>query len=126
MTKIFYCTFNRSMELFYDGCFIEYDDGKVVGYIHDGILTGNVTSEIVETNKDTYTDFPLQEGYIVDRHQLEYDYNKGKIIITLYEKPYDCEIEEEILKRTWKRADKLPEDVQIALEKFLEAGEADT
>lgn len=126
MTRIFYCTFNRSMELFYDGCFIEYDDGKIVGYTHDGILTGTVTSEIVETNENIYIQFPIEDGYIENKHQLVYDYDKDKITVTLYENPYESEREEAILKSMWERAKRLPEDVQIALEKFLEAGEADT
>lgn len=126
MARLFYCTFNRSRKVFYNGYFIEYDEGKVVGYTHDGILTGTVTSEIVETNENTYTQFPTKEGYIEDRHKLVYDYDKDNITITLYEIPYDYEGKEAILESMRERANKLPVDVQIALERFLEAGETDT
>lgn len=126
MSRLFYCTFNRNMRLFYDGCFIEYDNGKIVGYTHDGILTGTVTSEIIETNEECYINFPVEEGYIADGHQLVYDYDNEQIIIKFYESSYDYEIEEKILERTLEKADKLPEEVQSALKKFLEEGETDT
>ena len=126
MARIFYSTFNRSREIFYDGCFIEYDDGKVVGYTHDGILTGTTSTKVVETDKDAYISFPVEEGFIEDRHQLIYDYDKDNIVIKLYEHAYSYEAEELVLERTWERANKLPVSVQIALEKFLESGETDT
>lgn len=120
MARLFYCTFNRSNELFYDGYFIEYDEGKIVGYTHDGILTGTLTSEILETNENTYIQFPIEDGYIEDRHQLVYDYDKDNITVTLYENPYESEREEAILESMLERAKRLPVDVQIALEEFLE------
>ena len=126
MARLFYCTFNRSREIFYDGLFLVYDDGKIVGYTHDGILTGAITSKICETNQQCYIDYPINEEFISDGIQLNYQHEKGNIIIKLYERSYDHEIEERILERTWERARKLPESVQNALEKFLEAGEADT
>lgn len=120
MARIFYCTFNRSREIFYNGLFLEYDDGKIVGYTHDGILTGAITSMICETNEECYIDYPINEEFISDGVQLDYQHEKGNIIIKLYERLYDHEVEKIILERTWERARKLPERVQIALERFLE------
>ncbi len=126
MARLFYCTFNRKRELFYDGYFVECDDGKIIGYTHDGILTGTITSEICETNEKCYTDYPVKKGYIEDKSQLVYDYEQDKITIKLYEISYDYETEETIYERMWKRADMLPISVQTELEKFLEEGETDT
>lgn len=126
MARLFYCTFNRSMNIFYDGCFIEYDNGKIVGYTHDGILTGAITSLICETNKECYMNYPINEEFISNRGQLNYQHEQDNITIKLYEQLYSCEAEEIVLERTRERANKLPVRVQSALEKFLESGETDT
>lgn len=125
MARLFYCTFNRRKEVFYDGCFIEYDDGKVVGYTHDGILTGAITSLICETDKECYINYPINQEFISDRIQLNYQHDKGDITIKLYEHAYSHEAEELVLERTMERANKLPVSVQSALEKFLESGKTD-
>lgn len=118
MARRFYITFNWG-EVFYDGYFIQYDNGGIIGYTHEGILTG-AASKIVETLKTGWFTYPIKKEYYMKENSVfTIEGEEGTIEVAIYEKLYWDDKATTILERARAKAKTFPVAVQKALEVFL-------